>query len=43
MATAPGIVLVCGRYEGFDERLIEAYADDVMSLEVTAHPLGCQR
>lgn len=26
------IVLVCGRYEGFDERLIELYADEVLSI-----------
>lgn len=32
MAAAPGLVLVCGRYEGFDERLLEAYADDEVSL-----------
>ncbi|MBT8442379.1 MAG: tRNA (guanosine(37)-N1)-methyltransferase TrmD [Gammaproteobacteria bacterium] len=31
-ATLPGIVLVAGRYEGFDERLIEAEADDEISL-----------
>jgi tRNA (guanine37-N1)-methyltransferase len=31
-ATLPGIVLVAGRYEGFDERLIEAVADDEISL-----------
>ncbi|MBT8421846.1 MAG: tRNA (guanosine(37)-N1)-methyltransferase TrmD [Gammaproteobacteria bacterium] len=32
LAATPGIVLVCGRYEGFDERLIEAHADDELSL-----------
>ncbi|MDD6055225.1 MAG: tRNA (guanosine(37)-N1)-methyltransferase TrmD [Helicobacter sp.] len=26
------IVLVCGRYEGFDERLIELYANEVFSI-----------
>jgi len=26
------IFLVCGRYEGFDERLIEDFADEVMSI-----------
>ena len=31
-ATLPGIVLVAGRYEGFDERLLEAVADDEISL-----------
>ena len=28
----PGLVLVAGRYEGFDERLLEAEADDEISL-----------
>jgi tRNA (guanine37-N1)-methyltransferase len=32
MAALPGLVLVAGRYEGFDERLIEACADDELSL-----------
>lgn len=31
-AALPGIVLVAGRYEGFDERLLEADADDEVSL-----------
>ncbi|MFW2405505.1 MAG: tRNA (guanosine(37)-N1)-methyltransferase TrmD [Gammaproteobacteria bacterium] len=31
-ATLPGIVLVAGRYEGFDERLLEAEADEELSL-----------
>lgn len=31
-AAAPGLMLVCGRYEGFDERLLEDYADDEVSL-----------
>lgn len=31
-ADGPGLVLVCGRYEGFDERLLDAYADDEVSL-----------
>lgn len=31
-ATLPGIVLVAGRYEGFDERLLDAEADDEISL-----------
>ncbi len=26
------LIFVCGRYEGFDERLIELYADEVLSL-----------
>ena len=32
MSELPGLVLVAGRYEGFDERLIEDYADDELSL-----------
>lgn len=31
-ATLPGLVLVAGRYEGFDERLIEACGDEEISL-----------
>ncbi|MDH3977395.1 MAG: tRNA (guanosine(37)-N1)-methyltransferase TrmD [Gammaproteobacteria bacterium] len=31
-ADLPGMVLVAGRYEGFDERLIESEADDEVSL-----------
>jgi len=31
-AALPGIVLVAGRYEGFDERLLDAEADDEISL-----------
>ena len=32
LAELPGMVLVAGRYEGFDERLIESFADDQLSL-----------
>ncbi|UCG73569.1 MAG: tRNA (guanosine(37)-N1)-methyltransferase TrmD [Chromatiales bacterium] len=32
LAALPGLVLVAGRYEGFDERLIQAEADDEISL-----------
>lgn len=32
LAQLPGLVLVCGRYEGFDERLVEAEADLELSL-----------
>ncbi|BCD62783.1 tRNA (guanine37-N1)-methyltransferase [Nitratiruptor sp. YY08-26] len=32
LAKKEHIVFVCGRYEGFDERLIEIYADEVLSL-----------
>lgn len=32
MSALPGLVLVAGRYEGFDERLLERYADDELSI-----------
>lgn len=32
LAELPGMVLVAGRYEGFDERLIESVGDDEVSL-----------
>ncbi len=32
LANEKVIFLVCGRYEGFDERLIEDFADEVMSI-----------
>jgi len=32
MTELPGLVLVAGRYEGFDERLLDRYADDELSL-----------
>jgi len=32
LAGLPGLLLVAGRYEGFDERLIEAFGDDELSL-----------
>lgn len=32
LANKRHITLVCGRYEGFDERLIEKYADEVFSI-----------
>jgi tRNA (guanine37-N1)-methyltransferase len=32
MAELPGLVLVAGRYEGFDERLLDSQADDELSL-----------
>jgi tRNA (guanine37-N1)-methyltransferase len=32
LARYPGMVLVSGRYEGFDERLVESEADDEISL-----------
>jgi tRNA (guanine37-N1)-methyltransferase len=32
MSALPGLMLIAGRYEGFDERLIENFADDELSL-----------
>ncbi len=32
LAKKEHLIFVCGRYEGFDERLIEIYADEVLSL-----------
>jgi tRNA (guanine37-N1)-methyltransferase len=32
MAARPGMILVAGRYEGFDERLIESHADEELSI-----------
>lgn len=32
MTTLPGVVFLAGRYEGVDERLIEAHVDDELSL-----------
>ncbi len=32
LADEPGLVLLAGRYEGIDERLIEAYVDDEVSI-----------
>ncbi len=32
LAELPGLALVCGRYEGFDERLVEACADMELSV-----------
>jgi len=32
LAKEPNITLVCGRYEGFDERVIEEYADEIFSI-----------
>jgi tRNA (guanine37-N1)-methyltransferase len=32
LAAAPGLVLVCGRYEGIDQRLIERCVDEEISL-----------
>jgi tRNA (guanine37-N1)-methyltransferase len=32
MASAPGLVLLAGRYEGIDERLIEAHVDEEWSI-----------
>jgi len=31
-AGAPELTLLCGRYEGFDERIVEHFASDVVSI-----------
>src|SRR5206468_3530829 len=32
LAAEPALTLLCGRYEGFDERILEHYASDVVSI-----------
>jgi len=32
LAAAPAVTLLCGRYEGFDERIAEHFASDVISI-----------
>jgi tRNA (guanine37-N1)-methyltransferase len=32
LAEEPAVTLLCGRYEGFDERILEHYASDVVSI-----------
>jgi tRNA (guanine37-N1)-methyltransferase len=32
LAAEPALTLLCGRYEGFDERIVEHYASDVISI-----------
>jgi tRNA (guanine37-N1)-methyltransferase len=32
LAGEPALTLLCGRYEGFDERIVEHYASDVISI-----------
>jgi tRNA (guanine37-N1)-methyltransferase len=32
LAGEPGLTLLCGRYEGFDERILEHFASDVVSI-----------
>ena len=32
LAAEPALTLLCGRYEGFDERIVEHYASDVVSI-----------
>jgi tRNA (guanine37-N1)-methyltransferase len=32
LAAAPDVTLLCGRYEGFDERIVEHFASDVVSI-----------
>jgi tRNA (guanine37-N1)-methyltransferase len=32
LAAEPGLTLLCGRYEGFDERIVEHFASDQISI-----------
>ena len=32
LAAEPALTLLCGRYEGFDERIVEHFASDVLSI-----------
>jgi tRNA (guanine37-N1)-methyltransferase len=32
LAAEPGITLLCGRYEGFDERIVEHFCSDTLSI-----------
>ncbi len=32
LAAEPALTLLCGRYEGFDERIVEHFASDVVSI-----------
>ena len=32
LATEPALTFLCGRYEGFDERIVDHYASDVVSI-----------
>jgi tRNA (guanine37-N1)-methyltransferase len=32
LATEPALTLLCGRYEGFDERIVEHFASDTLSI-----------
>jgi tRNA (guanine37-N1)-methyltransferase len=32
LASAPELTLLCGRYEGFDERIVEHFASDTLSI-----------
>jgi tRNA (guanine37-N1)-methyltransferase len=32
LAAEPALTLLCGRYEGFDERILEHFASDVVSI-----------
>ena len=37
LAGGPGVVLICGRFEGVDERVIEAYLGTGLKNKVVAH------
>ena len=32
LAAEPAITLLCGRYEGFDERIVQHFASDAVSV-----------
>ncbi len=32
LATEPAVTLICGRYEGFDERIVQHYCSDAVSI-----------
>ena len=39
-----GVILLCGRYEGIDERLIERCDDEEISMEILCCPVAsCRR
>ena len=40
LAAEPGLIIICGRYEGVDERVSELYVDDEISLGDSSSPAG---
>ena len=37
LAAGPGAVLLCGRYEGIDQRFVDAHVDEELSLPTPSH------